>query len=469
VSELNSDFLDSTRLLFELQQGNEIAQSLSGCLEPEAIARQVTEGLVEKFGCAFARIWIVEPDRTLLRLVSSSGMYTRLDGAFARVPMGAFKVGKIAQHCIPFLSNQLPEETWVKDREWAIAHKIRGFAGYPLAANGRVVGVLAVFSQQVMQPEFLEVLQGLCTTVTVALENALRYQQEKQRIPQASTRVPLSEQLSDLLQTRLVLVGTERSLTTPSVNLFLRATELLSQKQCIYCRLTYGDDRISLEAMMSGESRSLRDTREGSLETISAFDELLFVSSCLGGSLSIHTVNPKAIQVLLTVPYPNCALGSRVRVDCRSSVLQLAFTHLAYLAGLSVSTLSDLAIPLVTDDIEQIHSSDCVLWIVAGHPTPKDVKANLDLSISPGQLREAIESVLRGETWGIEPQDSQSLSDREQEIMTRLAQGMRDREIANELHISESTIKFHMNNVLTKLKAKTRYQALYQAIVHHWI
>ncbi|MGV0023981.1 GAF domain-containing protein [Phormidesmis priestleyi] len=213
MSELNSGFLDSTRLLFELQQGNEIAQSLSGCLEPETIARQVTDGLVEKFGCTFARIWIVEPDRTLLRLVALSGAYTRLDGAFARVPMGAFKVGKIAQHCIPFLSNQLAEESWVKDREWAIAHKIRGFAGYPLAANGHVVGVLAVFSQQIMQPEFLEVLQGLCTTVTVALENALRYQQEKQRIPQSSAHVPLSEQLSDLLQnTRLMLVGTERSL-----------------------------------------------------------------------------------------------------------------------------------------------------------------------------------------------------------------------------------------------------------------
>ncbi|KAM3100534.1 LuxR C-terminal-related transcriptional regulator [Phormidesmis sp. 146-35] len=461
MSELNSGFLDSARLLFELQQGNEIAQSLSGCLEPETIARQVTEGLVEKFGCAFARIWIVEPDRTMLRLVASSGVYTRLDGAFARVPMGAFKVGKIAQHCIPFLSNQLAEETWVKDREWAIAHKIRGFAGYPLAANGKVVGVLAVFSQQMMQPEFLEVLQGLCTTVTVALENALLYQQQKQQIPQSSTGAPLSEQLSDLLQTtRLMLVGTERSLTTPLINLFLRATELLGQKQCIYCRLTYGDDRISLEAMISGER---------SPEMVFAFDELLFVASCLGGTLSIQTVSQKAIQVLLMLPYPNCVLGSRIRIQCRSSVLQLAFTQLSYLAGLSVSTSSDSAIPLLTDDLEQIHSANCVLWIASGQPTPQDVKATLDLSISPGQLREAIESVLQGKTWGGEQPETQGLSDREQEIMTRLAQGMRDREIAQELHISESTIKFHMNNVLSKLKAKTRYQALYQAVVNHWI
>jgi GAF domain-containing protein len=107
-------------------------------------------------------------------------MYTQRNGSFAKVPMGAFKVGKIAQNGIPFLSNALADETWVRDREWAIAKGIRGFAGYPLTAGGDVVGVLAVFSQQAMAPEFLEVLQSLCATVAIALELALHYQQEKQ-------------------------------------------------------------------------------------------------------------------------------------------------------------------------------------------------------------------------------------------------------------------------------------------------
>ncbi len=41
--------------------------------------------------------------------------------------------------------------------------------------------------------------------------------------------------------------------------------------------------------------------------------------------------------------------------------------------------------------------------------------------------------------------------------------------IGDRLIISESTVKFHMNNVLKKLKAQTRYQALHQAIVNGWI
>lgn len=41
-----------------------------------------------------------------------------------------------------------------------------------------------------------------------------------------------------------------------------------------------------------------------------------------------------------------------------------------------------------------------------------------------------------------------------------------DRDIADRLIISESTVKFHMNNVLKKLKAQTRYQPIHQAIIN---
>ncbi|MEP0890175.1 LuxR C-terminal-related transcriptional regulator [Leptolyngbya sp. PL-A3] len=61
------------------------------------------------------------------------------------------------------------------------------------------------------------------------------------------------------------------------------------------------------------------------------------------------------------------------------------------------------------------------------------------------------------------------MSEREQEIMRLLVQGMRDRDIAQHLFISESTVKFHINNSLTKLNAKNRYQAVYQAAIRGWV
>jgi DNA-binding CsgD family transcriptional regulator len=475
VPEAVPEFLDATRLLFGLQRSHQIAQSFAGCLEPQTIARRATDGLVEAFDCALARIWLVEADRTMLKLVASSGMYTRIDGSFARVPMGAFKVGKIAQNRIPFLSNNLAEESWVKDRDWAIANGIFGFAGYPLMIAEQAIGVLAVFSCQPMAPEFLEVLQGLCTTITVALETALRYQQEKQTWQTTAIAtpqpIPLSEQLDQILaQARLMLVGTERSLSTALSAVLLRTTELLNELQCSYCRLTYGLETVSLEAMVP----AAWGERSSEMPSIPSLRELEFAVACLGGTLQTHAgSNPKMRQILLRLPYVDRPSGLSLRIQCQSPVLQLAFTHLACLAGLDISGTADDTIPLLTDSETLIQSARRVLWVAhCPQPPSKSVSAKIPLSITPTELREALETVMRGKVWHLSSasaDERQGLSDREQEIMTLLAQGLRDRDIAHQLYISERTVKFHINNVLIKLRAKTRFQAIYHATRSGWI
>ncbi|MEV8375255.1 LuxR C-terminal-related transcriptional regulator [Kribbella sp. NPDC056861] len=51
------------------------------------------------------------------------------------------------------------------------------------------------------------------------------------------------------------------------------------------------------------------------------------------------------------------------------------------------------------------------------------------------------------------------LGDRELEVLEHLAQGHRNRTIADNLHISESTVKFHVANILTKLEVSSRGEA----------
>lgn len=366
MDELDSTFFNPTRLLFELQNIDQLIQSLSGSLEPAAIATRITDGLVAKFDCCFARIWLVEPDFTQLRLVASSGMYTRLDGDFARVPMGAYKVGKIAQHCIPFLSNSLAQETWVKDRQWAIANNICGFAGLPLAVAGRAIGVLAVFSQQPMQAEFLEALRILCSSVSVALNNAGLYQHEmKRRSPNnnldSALNKPLSEQISDILaDVGLTLVGTEQPLSVSSSYILLKTAETLRANNCSYCRLTYGGDRVRVEAMLALDSNSI-------LTAETTFGDMGFAVTSIGGRLQIDISDNNIVQFRLFIPY--------------------------------------------------------------SYP----------------------------------PKTESNLSDREQEVIKLLAAGLRDREIAEKLFISDRTVKFHINNIVAKLNARTRIQAMHEA------
>jgi DNA-binding NarL/FixJ family response regulator len=55
------------------------------------------------------------------------------------------------------------------------------------------------------------------------------------------------------------------------------------------------------------------------------------------------------------------------------------------------------------------------------------------------------------------------LTPREQEVLALLASGLSNAEIAEQLFISLSTAKVHVQHILKKLGAKTRLQAAMQA------
>jgi DNA-binding CsgD family transcriptional regulator len=475
VTELIAELLDSARLLVDLQQVSEIARSLSGDLAPEAIAQKIADALGNRFDCAFSRIWLVEPDRTALRLVASSGLHTRTNGFFARVPMGAFKVGKIAQNRIAFLSNNLPEETWVKDRDWALAHNIRGFAGFPLLMEDRAIGVLATFSHSPLLPEFLEVLRVLCTVATVALDAATTHQQPTQTQPTLNPQ-PLSDRLVSILgPTPLTLTGTEQVLPFSSQWVFLNFAEALAILRCNYCRLTYESQTVELTAIIAAPKLP-SERLSGWID--SALGHLWILVSYLNGSLETQLgTNLTTIQVQLRLPVPPDlyspnSLGLSLSIQCRQPLLQSAFTQLAYTARLSVTNSLDDRSPVLTDDSTRCSAAQPIIWIQTGErPLPERIQAKVDLSIQAADLREAVKTVVQGREWGLDPNERSGigLSEREAETLKLLAQGMRDREIAETLFISESTVKFHLNNVLGKLKARTRYQALYQATVNGWI
>ena len=62
-----------------------------------------------------------------------------------------------------------------------------------------------------------------------------------------------------------------------------------------------------------------------------------------------------------------------------------------------------------------------------------------------------------------ENETSEALSDREREVLRLLADGLANKRIGETLYISESTVKFHIRNIIRKLGVSKRTDAVYIA------
>src|SRR5262245_28738974 len=71
-------------------------------------------------------------------------------------------------------------------------------------------------------------------------------------------------------------------------------------------------------------------------------------------------------------------------------------------------------------------------------------------------MRKFLESLLESSHASIQAPRSHALSRREKEILDCLLKNKSNKEIANELHISESTVKFHVSNILAKFGVQRR-------------
>jgi DNA-binding CsgD family transcriptional regulator len=158
-----------------------------------------------------------------------------------------------------------------------------------------------------------------------------------------------------------------------------------------------------------------------------------------------------------------------VQVQCRPALLHQGAVQLVAQAGFVVVAERDApAVIRVTDDPGLLGDLP-VIWVHHGAGAiPPGIAAVMDLETTAEELHALIHQALQ-DPLGRYQESVPLLSERERQVMTLLADGQRDRAIAQALYISESTVKFHINNSLAKLKAKNRYQGVYQAVVQGWI
>jgi len=164
--------------ILERKRSHEILAEMSDLKEEllregalEARMKRITDGVVRFFDADLARLWIIregdlcargchhalngEPPGTCrqearcLHLVASSGRYTHMDGGHGRVPLGFYKIGRVATaEDTGFVTNDLLNDPLVHDKEWALSRGLVSFAGQRLlSSEGKPLGVLALFTK----------------------------------------------------------------------------------------------------------------------------------------------------------------------------------------------------------------------------------------------------------------------------------------------------------------------------------
>ena len=128
------------------------------------------ESIVNHLDAAFARIWTFNEQENVLELETSAGIYTHINGAHARVPVGKFKVGRIAEERQPYITNDVANDERTGGKEWARENQIVAFAGYPLLIDGKLVGVVAMFAQQELVEETIDALGSVADIIAQNIE-----------------------------------------------------------------------------------------------------------------------------------------------------------------------------------------------------------------------------------------------------------------------------------------------------------
>jgi len=128
------------------------------------------ELLVRHLHAAFARIWVLSEEENILELQASAGLYTRIDGSHSRVPVGKYKIGLLAQHRRPHLTNHVIGDPQIQDQEWARREGMVAFAGYPLVIEDRLVGVLGLFSRKTLTKFTMKSLASIGNKLALGIE-----------------------------------------------------------------------------------------------------------------------------------------------------------------------------------------------------------------------------------------------------------------------------------------------------------
>ena len=89
-----------------------------------------------------------------------------------------------------------------------------------------------------------------------------------------------------------------------------------------------------------------------------------------------------------------------------------------------------------------------------------------EAAVTPAIAARMLTELARPDAPAADPgrRDPDRLTDRELDVLRLIVDGLRNKEVAGELGISENTVKFHLRNILDKLHAQSRAEMVARAV-----
>jgi NarL family two-component system response regulator LiaR len=189
--------------------------------------------------------------------------------------------------------------------------------------------------------------------------------------------------------------------------------------------------------------------RTGLSAFIMAYDDLELVAEADSGEKALSICNaqkPDVILMDLVMPKMNGAEATESILRHCPDIKVIALTSFKE-QSLVEGALQAGAIGYLLKDVDADDLANAIRQAYAGKPT-----------LAPEAAQVLIQAARQPYKPGID------LTEREQEVLALLVEGMTNPEIADRLVVSKSTVKFHVSSILNKLQVSSRTEAVAKAL-----
>jgi two-component system, NarL family, response regulator LiaR len=194
--------------------------------------------------------------------------------------------------------------------------------------------------------------------------------------------------------------------------------------------------------------------RSGLAAFLMAFDDLELVGEAANGKDAVHLcgqVRPDVVLMDLMIPGMDGAAATRAIRQQYPRIQVIALTSFRE-AELVQAVLQAGAIGYLLKNVTADELADAIRAASGGRPT-----------LAP----EVTEALMRAITHPVAP--GHDLTAREGEVLALMVKGLTNTEIAMQLMVSRSTVKFYVSSILAKLHVASRVEAVALAIERHLV